>query len=28
MVETGKKNRKNESIFKPQIILDYNAGKA
>ncbi|XP_025418685.1 piggyBac transposable element-derived protein 4-like [Sipha flava] len=28
MVETGKKNPKNESIFKPQIILDYNAGKA
>jgi len=28
MVGTGKKNRKNESIFKPQIILDYNAGKA
>ncbi|CAI6351009.1 unnamed protein product [Macrosiphum euphorbiae] len=28
MVETGKKNRKNEPILKPQIILDYNAGKA
>lgn len=28
MVDTGKKNKKNEPIFKPQIIMDYNAGKA
>lgn len=28
MVDTGKKNRKNESVLKPKIIIDYNAGKA
>lgn len=28
MIDTGKKNRKNESIVKPKIIIDYNAGKA
>lgn len=28
MVDTGKKNKKNEAIIKPQMIIDYNAGKA
>jgi len=28
MVDTGKKNRKNEAVVKPKIIIDYNAGKA
>lgn len=28
MVDTGKKNRKNEVVVKPKIIIDYNAGKA
>lgn len=28
MTNTGKKNRNHEDIFKPDIILFYNAGKA
>lgn len=28
MVDTGKKNRKNEAVVKPIIIIDYNTGKA
>ncbi|KAJ8932343.1 hypothetical protein NQ314_014708 [Rhamnusium bicolor] len=27
-IATGKKNRKNEDIVKPQFIVDYNMGKA
>ncbi|KAF2892986.1 hypothetical protein ILUMI_13184 [Ignelater luminosus] len=28
IVNTGKKNRKQEKIFKLQFVVDYNAGKA
>jgi len=28
MIDTGKKNRNDEPILKPQIIIDYNSGKA
>lgn len=28
MADTGKKNRNNETIMKPKIIIDYNSGKA
>lgn len=28
MIDTGKKNKKKESIVKPKIIVDYNSGKA
>lgn len=28
MVDTGKINKKKENIIKPQIIIDYNKGKA
>lgn len=28
MIDTGKKNRNNEPILKPQIIIDYNSEKA
>jgi archaellin len=28
IVDTGKKNRRKESILKPEVILYYNAGKA
>jgi len=28
LVDTGKKNKNNEPIFKPKIIIDYNKGKA
>jgi hypothetical protein len=27
IIDTGKKNRKNESVLKPKLIIDYNAGK-
>jgi len=28
MIDTGKNNKKKESIVKPKIIVDYNSGKA